>query len=59
MLHSSTETEGLIKELVFFSGFEFYGDWNFPEAAILAPKFVLLACMHVESGSFDEKLCTF
>ena len=47
------------KRTCFFNGFKFYGDWNFPEAAILVSKFFpssLYACGVF--GSFNEKICT-
>ena len=47
------------KRTCFFNVFEFYGDWNFPEAAILAPKFFSSSLYAYGAfGSFDEKICT-
>ena len=61
MLHSSTEAERHIKGLAFSMVLNYiYGDWNFPKAAILAPKIFsssLYTCAVL--GSFDEKICTF
>ena len=48
------------KRTCFFNSFEFHGDWNFPEVAILALKICyssLYACGVFDSS--DEKICTF
>ena len=55
MLHTSTETEGLIKELVFSMVLDYMEIGNFQKQPFWHQTFVLLACRHVESQAVSMK----